>query len=199
MALALEARAMKEDILVGDSPKARARRGRLSGLETRGRLWKHATLADLDGLIPPEAAAGLFTFAMVRNPWDRAVSYYHWLRQQRFDHPAVGLASALGFSEFLHHDHTKASLRQWPYGRYLQTPDGTERCSLWLRLEHLDADIAPLEAHLGFRLLPLPKANASARRSDYRSYFTDADAALIAELCAPDITRFGYRFSPPVE
>ena len=51
MALALEARAMKDDIMLGDTPKARNRRRRLDGAQAAGRLWKHSTLADLDGLV----------------------------------------------------------------------------------------------------------------------------------------------------
>jgi hypothetical protein len=58
----------------------------------------------------------------------------------------------------------------------------------------LDDDLAPLEAHLGFRLTPLPRANESARARDWRGYYTDADAALIAEDCAEDIARFSYGF-----
>ena len=51
MALALEARAMKDDIMLGDTPKAVKRRKRLADVRTAGRLWKHSTLADLDGLV----------------------------------------------------------------------------------------------------------------------------------------------------
>src|SRR6056297_1476065 len=92
MALALEARAHRDDILIGDTPKAIKRKRRLTALKPRGRLWKHSTLADIDGIVSPEDLDGLFVFTMVRNPWDRMVSYYHWLRHQRFDHPAVRLA-----------------------------------------------------------------------------------------------------------
>ena len=79
MALALEARAMKDDILIGDTPKARQRRNRLEGLPARGRLRKHARLADLEGWIGPYGLDAMFVYTMVRNPWDRMVSYYHWL------------------------------------------------------------------------------------------------------------------------
>lgn len=48
MALALEGRAMKDDIMLGDTPKARKRRRRLQDFKAAGRLWKHSTLADID-------------------------------------------------------------------------------------------------------------------------------------------------------
>lgn len=96
MALALEARAMKDDIMLGDTPKAVKRRKRLVDVRTAGRLWKHSTLADLDGLVAADEIDDLFIFTMVRNPWDRMVSNYHWLRGQSFEHPSVDLAKGLG-------------------------------------------------------------------------------------------------------
>ena len=194
LTLALEGRARKDDILIGDTPKARARRARIKALKPAGRLWKHSTLADIDGVLGPDDLAGMFCFTLVRNPWDRAVSYYHWLRGQGFAHPAVGLAKALDFSGFLHHPQTRTAFRLWPAAAYMRDRTGQERCQLFARLEHLEADLAPLEAHLGFRLAPLPRANESDRSRDWRPYFTDRDAALIAEDCAEDIARFGYGF-----
>ncbi|THD84924.1 Type II secretory pathway, pullulanase PulA [Aliigemmobacter aestuarii] len=194
LSLALEGRAMKDDILIGDTPKARARRGRLKGVKTAGRLWKHSTLADIAGLVTEDEIATFFTLALVRNPWDRAVSYYHWLRAQSFAHPAVGLAKSHDFSGFLNHPQTQTGFRLWPAAAYMRDRTGAERASLYVRLEHLAADIAPFEAHLGFRLPALPRMNESARAPDWRPLYSDADAALLADLCAEDIERFGYRF-----
>lgn len=196
LSLALEARALKDDILIGDTPKARARARRLADLRGRGRLWKHSTLADIEGLVGPDDLAGFFILTLVRNPWDRLVSYYHWLRGQTFDHPAVGLARTHGFGAFLNHRQTVASLTAWPYGAYLRAADGQERPAHFARIEAIDADLAPFEAHLGFRLAPLPRVNESARPRDWRGAYSDADAALVARLCAEDIARFGYRFDP---
>ncbi len=194
LTLALEARAMKDDILIGDTPKARARKGRLAGVTSAGRLWKHSTLSDIRGLATPAEIASFFTFTMVRNPWDRLVSYYHWLRAQSFAHPAVGLAQRLDFSGFLNHPQTVAALRLWPYAAYMRDGSGAERANLFARLEHLDEDLAPLEAHLGFSLTPLARANASERVRDWRGFYSDADAGLVADISAQDIARFGYRF-----
>ncbi len=194
MAMALEARAMADDILVGDTPKAQRRKGRLRGVETAGRLWKHSTLAEAAGLITEEDLETCLIFTMVRNPWDRLVSYYHWLRAQRFDHPAVGLAKARDFSGFLNAEQTARSLRAWPYGAYLRDGTGRERAALFVRLEHLAEDLVPLQDHLGFAL-DLPRANASDRNPDWRVYYSDADAERVAQFCAEDAARFGYDFA----
>jgi len=182
-----------DDILLGDTPKAQRRRNRLKGLPSKGRLWKHSTLADIDGLVSAEQMAERFCFTLVRNPWDRMVSYYHWLRGQGFDHPAVGLAKALTFSEFLSHPQTRASVMAWPYARYMRDADGVERCNAFIRLENFEEDAAPLWVHLGFRL-ELERVNASARDADYRRYYSENNAQLLADYCAEDIARFGYRF-----
>ncbi|APX10794.1 sulfotransferase family 2 domain-containing protein [Tateyamaria omphalii] len=191
LALALENRAMKDDIMLGDTPKALKRRRRVQGIKTRGRLWKHATLADIDGLVP--SLDGLFAFTLVRNPWDRMVSYYHWLRDQEFDHPAVALARQMDFVAFTCSMHTRSSMRASPARHYMTDAQGHERCDLYIRLEHFDDDAAPLWDHLGFALA-LPHANRSRRDADYRGYYTDAARAAVAEACAEDIERFGYSF-----
>lgn len=196
LALALEARAMKDDILIGDTPKARARARRWKGTRAAGRLWKHSTLSDIAGLATPEEIASFFTLTLVRNPWDRVVSYYHWLQRQGFAHPAVGLARTHSFSGFLNHPQTLTSLAVSSYGAYLRDGAGAERASLFARLENLDQDLAPFEAHLGFRLTPIGRANASDRPRDWRPFYSDADADLLARIAAEDIARFGYRFDP---
>jgi hypothetical protein len=192
LALALEARAAKDDILIGDTPKARARRGRVRGLKAAGRLWKHSTLADIAGLVTDDEVAAFFTLTLVRNPWERLASYWHWLRAQHFAHPAVGLAKAHDFSGFLNHPHTRLSIAAHPYGSYLRDRNGVER-GHFARIEAPE-DLAAFEAHLGFHLTPLPQANASDRPADWRRFYSDADAALVADICAEDIARFGYRF-----
>lgn len=196
LTLALEARAMKDDVIVSDTPKGRARKRRLAGVEAAGRLWKHSTLADLRGLATDEEIAGFFTFTLVRNPWDRMVSYYHWLRAQGFAHPAVALARRTDFTAFLNAPETQAAISAHPYASYVTAAGGRERCDLYLRLEHFETDAAPLETHLGFRPGALPRTNESARARDWRGYYADATAEIVARSCAQDISRFGYRFDP---
>lgn len=54
LTLALEARAMRDDILVGDTPKARARRSRIKGNPATAHLRKHSPLSDLAHVLSPD-------------------------------------------------------------------------------------------------------------------------------------------------
>lgn len=193
MALALEDRAMKDDLMVGDTPKALRRKGKLRGVETNGRLWKHSSISEAEGLFNREELAELFIFTLVRNPWDRSVSYYHWLREQSFAHAAVALAKAHDFDGFIREPETCAALKTWPTRRYLTDGAGQERPALCIRLEHLQQDMVPLCAHLGFELV-LEWVNRSGRAADWRGYYCAQTRAMVADACAEDIARFGYEF-----
>lgn len=193
MALALEAHALADDLLIGDTPRARERRHRLRGLTPAGRLWKHSTLADVEGVVAREEFSRLLIVTLTRNPWDRLVSYWTWLRAQGFGHPAVALAKGTTFSGFLNAPATQASLLANPLSRYLTDGSGTERPALVLRLERLDEDMAPLVRHLGFHP-EVGRVNASERPRDWRPFYSEADAALVGRLCAPDVARSGYGF-----
>lgn len=193
LALALEDRAMKDDILIGDTPKARRRRNRVKDLRARGRLWKHSGLRDLDGVVTLDDLSDLFTFTLVRNPWDRMVSYYHWLQTQRFDHAAVHLSRTLDFEAFVLHPDTIAAMRAAPYASYMQGIDGRGYCDLYIRLEHFREDAQPLWRHLGFEL-ELPWANASSRERDYRRYYSSLSVDAVARACATDVQQFFYQF-----
>lgn len=193
LALALEARAMKDDIMLGDTPKALKRRGKVQGVEARGRLWKHSTLSDLEGLLQPGEVNDLFVFTMVRNPWDRMVSQYHWLRSQSFDHPSVALAQRVDFETFVADPGIRAAQRNNPAGRYVTDSSGAECPCCFIRLEHFKSDAAPLFEHLGFELA-LPHENRSTRPGCYRDAYSEQTRSIVAEDCAVDIARFGYLY-----
>ncbi|MGB0959767.1 MAG: sulfotransferase family 2 domain-containing protein [Halocynthiibacter sp.] len=194
LSLALEARLGKEDISIGDTPKAKKRKHRLKAMSARGRLWKHSTLRDIDGVVSEQQLSEMCVVTLVRNPWDRLVSYYHWAKEQEFDHPAIGLAKALSFPQFLQHPTIQTAFEAQPAASYVTDAAGNERCDHYVRLEHLAQDLKPFEAHLGFNLLPLAHENASQRRPDYQDYYSAADRDLVARFCHVDIDRFGYIF-----
>ena len=194
MATALEGRAMADDIHAGRyAESAQAAQTSSKEIKARGRLWKHSTLRDIEGLVSAQEIAEAFVFTMVRNPWDWVVSYYHWLQAQSFEHRAVAAAKGLEFSDFLREPSVANSLRAGHDATYVTGPDGTELCDLFVRLEHLNEDVPQLEKFLNIKLRPFPRENTSVRPASAEAY-TASDRDYVGALCATDIARFGYRF-----
>ncbi len=195
LASALEDRSMRGDIIVGDTPKAKKRRPRVKKLQEKaaGRLWKHSTIQDIEGLVDDDELDDYFCFTMVRNPWDRLVSYYNWLRMQTFEHSAVRIAQMTTFDLFINNLQIQQQLRNAPYASYMADWMGYERCKLYIRLEHWRADMEPLIEHLGF-VPGLDHLNRSHRHPDYRTYYTDESAEMVGQLLSRDVMQFGYRF-----
>ncbi len=194
MALALEARAGAGDILIGDTPKAKARKHQLKALSCAGRLWKHSRIADIAGLPPAEPLADFFVFTIVRDPWGRVLSLYHWLRDQSFSHFSVERAKALSFRDFVLDAEIAAMLSQDPVRAYTTDASGQDRASAVLRLEHIEADLAPVEKQLGFKIGPVPHMNRSDRPENRDAAYDAESAGRVAQYFAEDISRFGYRF-----
>ncbi|MCB9743975.1 MAG: sulfotransferase family 2 domain-containing protein [Alphaproteobacteria bacterium] len=158
---------------------------------------KHASAAELQALLG-EAWSSYLRFTVVRDPWARMLSDYHFFRETgpkllaRFtprERALTADALALDFDAWLARN--AETLRPCQL-EALTDAEGELLVNRVLRLERLSADFAALCAELGVRV-PLPRKNAS-RRPPVALAYSPESAALIAELCRPDIERFGYRF-----
>jgi hypothetical protein len=161
-------------------------------------------------IVPPEAA-GYFTFAVVRNPFSRAVScWWHLLFREggigyrSLWRPVVG---GVGFREFMEwlvanqHNppHYRGDVVLFPQHVWL---DGV-RCSgrrvemdAVLHLERIEREFAALPFADGPVRIPRRLSNnASAEISDYgdwREIMTDETADLVRTWAGEDFARYGY-------
>ncbi|MEM7670151.1 MAG: sulfotransferase family 2 domain-containing protein [Pseudomonadota bacterium] len=141
LATALERHLVDGDITIGDTPLAKDWRKRFRDRPKRDpRIWKHSTLAEIERWLGADALVGYRVVTLVRDPWDRLVSYYHWARAQDWDHPVTRAARTLDFNAFVAHPAGGPAMFAAPISAWVTGLDRTARCDLFVRLEDLSGD-----------------------------------------------------------
>ncbi|GAB5390341.1 MAG: sulfotransferase family 2 domain-containing protein [Alphaproteobacteria bacterium] len=152
---------------------------------------KHARARRLK-LDYPEIWNEYFTFAFVRNPWDRLVSSYHWAKQGN----KPRLQKFNSFEEFvLEMPNIKARLKNTQLN-FIANKRGKILVDFVGRTETMDRDFAHVCERIGSDL-ELPRINTS-KRGDYTEYYTDEMRKIVDEVFADDIEAFGYKFGEDV-
>lgn len=164
------------------------------------RLPRHARAIGAREMLPGEFYDALFKFAFVRNPWDLQVSSYHHVQRERphlmehidnFDH---FLKWKLQEDRPYHYILDASGEPQWYSLIDLQ---GQCLVDFVGRYENLQADFAYICQYLGLKKIPrLPHRRQATERRDYRSYYSQESAELVARHYALDIQSFGYCFDP---
>lgn len=137
-----------------------------------------------------------YTFTVVRNPWDKVVSHYHYRVQTN----QTGLArNKLDFREWvrltygvrspLYYDKPKMFM---PQSEWITDTQGRIVVDGICRFENLRNDFSSVCQELRKdAVLPHIK---SSRRGDYRGYYDNDTCKIIEKWFAKDIEVFGYRF-----
>ncbi|NEX19447.1 sulfotransferase family protein [Thiorhodococcus mannitoliphagus] len=178
-----------------------SRLSHLSGHRIASKLPRHAKVVAAKELLPKEYFDTLFKFAFVRNPWDLQVSSFHHIRRERPHY----LGGHQNFEDFLrwkldperpYQYHVDTSIT--PQTDYLIDLSGKIVVDYIGRYERLHADFVEICTKIGIPPPGLPHARqAKDRQKDYRSYYRDATAELVADYFARDIEMLGYGFDPP--
>lgn len=129
---------------------------------------------------PPEHAHK-FTFAIVRNPYDRMLSCWYHIRR----HSQERRFRQMGLMDFVR------NCQAWP--GWVNQAEFLERARLddVLRFETLDADIHRLPFVPPDARLPEQRIN-SEDRPPWREDASGEFIAAVNKLCAPVFERFGY-------
>jgi chondroitin 4-sulfotransferase 11 len=161
-----------------------------------GLRFGHETAGDKIERMGTDRWASKFSFAFVRNPWDRAVSHYHY-RVRSNQH---GLdASDLDFRSWIrqvygeHNPAYRDNERMFmPQRRWLTDSDDRIAVSYVGRYEHLQSDFDEIRARIN-RGGSLPQLKQSGR-SHYRDYYDHHTRDIVADAFEEDIRAFDYSF-----
>lgn len=145
----------------------------------------------------------LFKFAFVRNPWDRLLSAFRFMKDGGYgpDDSRWATAHLDGiheFNEFVTEwlaPERLATRPHWlPQVHWLTDPVGNLEVDFVGRFESLQEDFQRLCDHIGMTA-ELPHINRSDRKTEtYRDVYSNAAAEKVCELYQEDIDLFGYTF-----
>lgn len=156
-------------------------------------LSKHMRARDIRRVVGEEMWADYFSFAIVRHPYTRIISFYNWKRaavsraaadSPLWSWPATeAFQQSRSFSEFIRHEKFLTSRAGQPQADWVCDDD--ERCLVDFvgRFEQLGATIDTIAARLGLASTDLGVHNASA-----------ADRPLTELLQGEDDYRFLHDF-----
>ena len=162
--------------------------------DTYPTILKHSSLAEYGSALAPELFASLYKFAVLRNPWDRMISWYfspHRQLPQANRGPGWQAARGWDRQHFLKFLGRRQASRQ--HLCLAGSPSLAHDLDFLMRFERLDEHFADLCRRLDIPPRPLPKYNRSDRLH-YSHYYDDELRALVAEMFQEDIEFGGYRF-----
>lgn len=161
----------------------------------------HKTLDQYLRIFEPRLALSYFKFSIVRNPWDRLVSAYHFLQkgganQQDKDWFNRQLGDYPTFESFVYGWLTIKNARSWYHFRpqvdFLLDSSGKVSLDFIGHFENLQADFDYIAKRLGKDVI-LTNSNKS-KHVDYRSYYDQGMRDIVAQVYAWDIALLGYTF-----
>lgn len=144
----------------------------------------------------------IFSFAIVRNPWDRLVSAYHFLSQGGLNIHDTEDADRYvrhytGFNDFVAHAFKDDAILSQIHLRpqYQWISNGNEVIADYVgRFEDLQHHVSACLAMAGLPDYKLPHVNKATHKY-YKQYYSQDSIETVGNIYARDIELFGYQFN----
>lgn len=163
---------------------------------------QHLTIAEIEllGLLPKSAEGRPFTFCVVRNPYDRAVSSVLHFRNKvsalshisdRPTPPEIERALEV-WAELPQDNHNHRAHRR-PQADFVFDRQTRNAMDMVMRFERIERDFAELVERLGCNNVSLPWVGKSmTEHAKYRDLLTPRAKAIITQIYGCDMELFGY-------
>lgn len=169
------------------------------------KMWKqHATIQQIKAHLVSDIH-NHYKFTFVRNPWDRAVSDWMYLTQQKchtFQSCRVKLQSPTlkdyllstgGYEKYNHLNSSSGRGDHWFTQHSYIAIDGVDQMDYIGRFENLQQDFDTICDRIGIQRRLLPGKNKT-KHKNYTEYYDDETRDIVAKRYAKDIEYFGYKF-----
>lgn len=162
----------------------------------------HRKIVDYKKIFSPGTFKRYYKFTFVRNPWDRLVSTFFFLKNggltekdrvwaqehiaqfDSFDAFVKGWLTEENINNSLHFQHQYC---------FLEDEKGIIAVDFIGRFENIEEDFKKITEELNIRRT-LKKTNTSKRKEDYKAYYDEETKTIVNEVYRKDIQLFNYEF-----
>ena len=155
-------------------------------------ILKHSSLSEHQSALPPDVFGSLFKFAILRNPWERMISWFFSPHRQLPQKTRRTWHGADWNREWFSHFLGRRQATRH-YTCLADSPTLSHDLDFLMRFEQLDEHFAEVCRRLDIPARPLPKYNRSTR-AHYSHYYDDELQDLVGRMFQEEIEFAGYRF-----
>ena len=161
-------------------------------------ILDHSTATEVRKMISAELWNRLFTFSIVRNPWDRCYSLF------RYRIANGEIPRGFPFIEYLRlleRKNTRSCYSPFAYQHHYRPmcdfvldENNNQLVNYIGKYEKREEFMSMLKEKIGIELSDAPKAEVLGKPADYREAYDAEGLAIIQRMWQDDIGRFGYEF-----
>ncbi|HAD96301.1 MAG TPA: sulfotransferase [Cryomorphaceae bacterium] len=150
----------------------------------------HITASEIKSHLGEEVWNTYFKFSVVRNPFDRFISYAFF---KKGNTPLFQKHTQEILKLMFQNPNTKADLLFQPQLGFIADTEKNIMMDYVGRFENLQASYNAICERIGIAPEPLEKLNSSAHK-DYRYYYDEDLVKLVGEYYQDDLSAFGYGY-----
>lgn len=160
---------------------------------------QHLLASQIRQEVGSEVFNDYFKFAIVRNPWDKAISQYIYMAERRDLRQFLGLSETDSFKQYLVLIQKKLHVQWESQHKFILDENGEGMVDYVGRFERFGDEVSGIFQELKARrgvdveVDEIPHLRKSSR-NHYRSYYDAEAREMVAHIYKKDIEYFGYAF-----
>ena len=134
-----------------------------------------------------------YKFAIVRNPWDKAVSQYCYIKQREDLREYIGMKTTDSFEKYLSLIQLKSHVQWEPQWKFILDTTDQLLVDHIGRFENFNDEAKEILNHLNIADQEIPHRKKGTR-GNYKDYYNPESIKTIKQMYQRDIEMFGYSF-----